>query len=216
MPAEPGGTPPEARPPEAGPPEAGPRGSGPPGVRVHPLGLCESDTVGAGTRVWAWAHVLPGAVVGPDCNICDHAYVEGGVRLGARVTVKNAVLLFDLVDVGDDVFLGPNVVFTNDLRPRAHIKRGHDALVPTFVRGGATIGANSTIVCGTTIGAHAFIAAGSVVTRDVPAHAFVAGNPARRKGWVSTCGEPLDPSLTCPNGHKYQFVDDITGLSQLA
>ncbi len=187
----------------------------PAGVRVHPLGLCESDTVGAGTRVWAWAHVLPGAVVGPDCNICDHAYVEGGVTLGARVTVKNAVLLFDLVEVGDDVFLGPNVVFTNDLRPRAAIKRGREALVPTYVRDGVTIGANSTIVCGTTIGAHAFIAAGSVVTRDVPAHAFMAGNPARRKGWVSTCGEPLDPSLTCPNGHKYHLVDETTGLSPL-
>jgi UDP-2-acetamido-3-amino-2,3-dideoxy-glucuronate N-acetyltransferase len=185
-----------------GPAGPAPAPAGPPGVQVHPLGLCESDSVGAGTRIWAWAHVLPGAVIGPDCNICDHAYVEGGVRLGARVTVKNAVLLFDMVDVADDVFLGPNVVFTNDLRPRAHVKRGRDAFLPTFVGPGATIGAGSTIVCGTTIGPYAFVAAGSVVTRDVPPHAFAAGNPARRKGWVCACGAPLDTTLTCTCGHK--------------
>jgi UDP-2-acetamido-3-amino-2,3-dideoxy-glucuronate N-acetyltransferase len=185
----------------------------PRGVRVHPLGLCESDSVGAGTRIWAWAHVLPGAVVGTDCNICDHAYVEGGVRLGDRVTVKNAVLLFDLVEVGDDVFLGPGVVFTNDLRPRAHIKRGREALVPTHVQTGATIGANATIVCGTTIGAHAFIAAGSVVTRTVLAHAFVAGNPAVQKAWVCTCGDRLPDTRTCTCGRKYRETPD--GLTEI-
>jgi UDP-2-acetamido-3-amino-2,3-dideoxy-glucuronate N-acetyltransferase len=201
--------------PHAGMAEGGPGpGSAPPGVRVHPLGLCESDSVGAGTRVWAWAHVLPGAVVGTDCNICDHAFVEGGVRLGDRVTVKNAVLLFDLVEVGDDVFLGPNVVFTNDLRPRAHIKRGPAALLPTHVRTGVTIGANSTIVCGTTLGAHAFVAAGSVVTRDVPAYAFMAGNPARRKGWVCVCGERLPASLVCRDcGRK--FTETEPGLAEI-
>jgi acetyltransferase-like isoleucine patch superfamily enzyme len=202
------------------PADAGPAGAdpaGPPGVQVHPLGLCESGSVGPGTRIWAWAHVLPGAVVGPGCNICDHAYVEGGVRLGARVTVKNAVLLFDGVDIADDVFLGPNVVFTNDLRPRAHIKRGREAFLPTFVRHGATVGAGSTIVCGTTIGPYAFVAAGSVVTHDVPPHAFVAGNPARRKGWVCECGAPLDTTLTCTCGHKYHLgpteADGLTRIS---
>jgi acetyltransferase-like isoleucine patch superfamily enzyme len=184
---------------------------------VHPLGLCESGTVGPGTRIWAWAHVLPGAVVGPDCNICDHAYVEGGVRLGARVTVKNAVLLYDRVDVADDVFLGPNVVFTNDLRPRAHIKRGRDAFLPTFVHTGATIGAASTIVCGTTIGRYAFVAAGSVITHDVAPHAFVAGNPARRKGWVCECGAPLDTTLSCTCGHKYQLAPtQAAGLTRFS
>jgi acetyltransferase-like isoleucine patch superfamily enzyme len=208
MPADPAAPRPAAEPPARGP--------APPGVQVHPLGLCESDAVGPGTRIWAWAHVLPGAVVGPDCNICDHAYVEGGVRLGARVTVKNAVLLYDRVDVADDVFLGPNVVFTNDLRPRAHIKRGRDTFLPTFVHTGATIGAGSTVVCGTTIGRYAFVAAGSVVTGDVPPHAFVAGNPARRKGWVCECGGPLDTTLTCTCGLKYQLAaTEAAGLARL-
>ncbi|MGY1831487.1 acyltransferase [Geodermatophilus sp. SYSU D01180] len=170
----------------------------PAGVRVHPLGLCESDDVGPGTRIWAWAHVLPGARVGADCNVCDHAFVEGGARLGDRVTVKNGVLVFDGVEVGDDVFLGPGVVFTNDLRPRAHVKKGPDALLPTVVEDGVTLGAGTVVVCGTRIGRHAFAAAGSVVTRDVPAHAFVAGNPARQRGWVCACGERLDDDLTCP------------------
>ncbi|SDI65151.1 transferase hexapeptide (six repeat-containing protein) [Actinokineospora alba] len=186
----------------------------PEGVRVHPLGLCESDQVGAGTRVWAWAHVLPGAVVGVDCNICDHAFVEGGVRLGDRVTVKNAVLLFDGVTTGDDVFLGPNVVFTNDLRPRAHIKKGPEALSGTRVESGATLGAGTTVVCGTTIGAYAFAAAGSVITRDVPAHAFVAGNPAAVRGWVCECAERLDAegedTLVCPAcGKRYRRDGDV-------
>ena len=169
----------------------------PAGVRVHPLGLCESDDVGPGTRVWAWAHVMPGARVGADCNVCDHAFVEGGARLGDRVTVKNGVMVFAGVDVGDDVFLGPGVVFTNDLRPRAHVKRGGDALLPTVVEDGVTLGAGAVVVCGIRIGRHAFAAAGAVVTRDVPAHAFVAGNPARVRGWVCSCGERLDDDLTC-------------------
>jgi UDP-2-acetamido-3-amino-2,3-dideoxy-glucuronate N-acetyltransferase len=169
-----------------------------PSVFVHPQGLCESDDVGPRTRIWAWAHVLPGAVVGADCNICDHAFVEGGVRIGDRVTVKNAVLLFDGVTVEDDVFLGPNVVFTNDLTPRAHVRKGPHELLPTLVRRGASIGANAVIVCGHTVGEHALVAAGSVVTRDVPHHALVAGNPARRLGWVCECGTRLGEHLACP------------------
>lgn len=166
-------------------------------VFVHELGLCESERVGAGTRVWAFAHVMADAEIGVDCNICDHAFVETGARLGDRVTVKNATLVWDRVDVGDDVFLGPNVVFTNDLRPRAAVKRGREEFLPTRVRTGATIGANATIVCGVTVGAHAFVAAGAVVTRDVPAHAFVAGNPASPRGWVCACGDRLGDDLAC-------------------
>ena len=186
----------------------------PAGVRVHPLGLCESDTVGPGTRVWAWAHVLPGARVGADCNICDHAYVEGGARLGDRVTVKNAVLVFDGVEVGDDVFLGPNVTFTNDLRPRAHVKKGADALLPTVVEDGVTLGAGTVVVCGSRIGRHAFAAAGAVITRDVAPNSFVAGNPARHRGWVCECGEPLAADLGCGLcGQRY--VPDRAGLSSV-
>lgn len=167
------------------------------GVRVHPRGLCESDDVGAGTRVWAFAHVLAGARVGRDCNICDGAFVEDGAVLGDNVTVKNATLVFSGVTCEDDVFLGPNVLFTNDLRPRAAIKRTGDALLPTLVRRGATLGAGVVVVCGTEIGEHAFAAAGAVVTSSVPAHALVAGNPARRRGWVCACGERLDADLRC-------------------
>ncbi|AXB46725.1 acyltransferase [Amycolatopsis albispora] len=182
-------------------------------VRVHPHGLCESDQVGAGTRVWAFAHVLPGAKVGKDCNICDGAFVEDGAVLGDNVTVKNSTLVFRGVTCENDVFLGPNVVFTNDLRPRAHIKRGPDSLLLTKVRHGATLGAGVVVVCGTEIGEHAFAAAGAVVTGDVPAHAFVAGNPARQKGWVCECGEPLDASLTCAGCQSvYEHRDDGRGL----
>lgn len=182
------------------------------GVQVHSLGLCESSDVGAGTRVWAWAHILPGARVGRDCNVCDHAYIEGGAVVGDRVTVKNAVLLWDGVTVEDDVFLGPNVVFTNDLRPRAHVKKKPEELVSTLVRRGATIGANATIVCGIEIGEHAFVAAGSVLTRNVLPHALVAGNPATQVGWVCRCGQRLDASFECSCGSHYGCLSNAVGV----
>jgi acetyltransferase-like isoleucine patch superfamily enzyme len=185
-------------------------------VFVHPHGLCESDHVGPGTRVWAFAHVLPGARIGAGCNICDGVFVEGGVVLGDRVTVKNATLLFDGVSCGDDVFLGPNVLFTNDLRPRARIRRGPDELLATTVGTGATLGAGCVVVCGVAIGPYAFCAAGTVVTRDVPAHALVAGNPARQKGWVCRCGERLD-RLVCPRcGIAHDMEPAGPGLRALA
>lgn len=178
----------------------------PSGVSVHPLGLCESDSVGAGTTIWAFAHVLAGAVVGEDCKIGDHAFIEGGARLGDRVTVKNAVLIWDGVVVDNDVFLGPNVVFTNDRRPRARVRRARHELLETHVGAGATVGANATVVCGVSIGPHAFVAAGSVVTADVAPNGLVAGNPAVHKGWVCECGEGLDGDLTCGScGRSHVF-----------
>jgi UDP-2-acetamido-3-amino-2,3-dideoxy-glucuronate N-acetyltransferase len=173
------------------------------GVFVHPLGLCESSEVGPRTRVWAFAHVLSGAVIGSDCNIGDHAFIEGGARLGSGVTVKNAVLIWNGVTVGDDVFLGPSMVFTNDLHPRAFAPHDAWTLTRTDIRRGATIGANATIVCGITIGEFAFVAAGSVVNRDVDPYALVAGNPARRVGWVCQCGGRLDAELRCHCGQTY-------------
>lgn len=182
-------------------------------VFVHPSALCESERVGAGTRVWAFAHVMAGAVVGPGCNICDHAFVEDGVVLGRNVTVKNGVLLFTGVTCEDDVFLGPGCVFTNDVRPRAAIKRPPSELLPTRVRRGATVGANATIVCGHDVGAHSMVAAGAVVTADVPAHALVAGVPARRIGWVCGCGTGLDEQLHCPDcGSRYRAEEGGPGL----
>jgi len=182
-------------------------------VFVHPAGLCESDDVGPGTRVWAFAHVLPGARLGADCNVCDGAFVETGAVLGDNVTVKNGTLVFDGVTCEDDVFLGPNVLFTNDLRPRSHVKKSRDAFLPTLVRRGASLGAGVVVVCGTTLGEYAFAAAGAVLTRDVPAYAFVAGNPATRRGWVCACGDRLDATLRCPAcATTYTLVSDTVGL----
>jgi len=187
-----------------------------PTVYVHPRGLCESDRVGPRTRIWAFAHVLPGAEVGADCNVGDHAFIEGGARVGDRVTVKNAVLVWDRVTVEDEVFLGPNMVFTNDLAPRVGFRKAPEELVPTLVRRGATIGANATVVCGVTIGRHAFVAAGAVVVDDVADHALVAGNPARRIGWVCTCGRRIGEPLACSCGRSYRIVDERAGLAEVS
>jgi acetyltransferase-like isoleucine patch superfamily enzyme len=186
----------------------------PKGVVVHPRGLCESDEVGHGTRVWAFAHVLAGARIGTDCNICDGAFIENGASIGHRVTVKNQVMIFEGIDVADDVFLGPGVIFTNDLRPRAHIKRQGAQLQQTKVCQGATLGAGVVVVCGVTIGEHAFVGAGAVVAKDVPAHGFVVGNPARLIGWSCICGERLGDDLRCTCGRAYERQGD--GLRQQA
>ena len=149
----------------------------PDGVFVHPQGLLESAKIGPGTRIWAFAHVLPGAVIGRDCNICDGVFVENDVVVGDRVTVKCGVQLWDGLRIEDDVFLGPNVTFTNDRFPRS---RQHLARYPeTVVKRGASVGANATILPGLVIGPGAMIGAGAVVTRNVPANAVVVGNPGR-------------------------------------
>jgi UDP-2-acetamido-3-amino-2,3-dideoxy-glucuronate N-acetyltransferase len=178
--------------------------SAPPGVHVHPNGLCESAQVGAGTRVWAFAHVLEGAVVGRDCNLCDHTYIEAGAVVGDRVTVKNGVAIWDRVTIGDDVFVGPNAVFTNDVNPRAAFKKEPVDFEPTIVDRLSTIGANATIRCGIVIGEGAFIGAGSVVLRDVPAYALVVGCPARAIGWMCECGQRLGEDLACRCGRSYR------------
>jgi len=180
---------------------------------VHPQALVETDQIGEGTRVWAFAHVMKGAVVGKDCNICDHAFVESGVTIGDGVTIKNGVAVWAGVSVGDHVFLGPNAVFTNDLNPRAEVKKTAEHYVPTRVEEGATIGANATIVCGVTLGRYAFVGAGTVVIRDVPAYALVVGNPARQIGYMCECGETLPNSLSCACGK--QFEPSSKGLQKV-
>ena len=153
-------------------------------VFVHERGLCESEEVGPGTRIWAFAHVLPGARVGADCNICDGVFVEDGVVVGSRVTLKSGVQLWRGVELEDDVFVGPNATFTNDRFPRS--RQWLEEYPRTVVRAGASIGANATILPGLEIGRGAMVGAGAVVTRSVPAHAIVVGNPARIKGYVQT------------------------------
>ena len=151
---------------------------------VHPQALCESPHLGAGTRIWAFAHVLPGARIGADCNVCDHVFIENDVLVGDRVTIKCGVQLWDGVRLEDDVFVGPNATFTNDIFPRS--KQYPQAFAHTEVRRGASIGANATILPGVTIGSRAMVGAGAVVTRNVPPNAVVVGNPAKIVGYVDT------------------------------
>lgn len=150
----------------------------------HPKALVETDKIGKDTRIWAFAHILPGAVVGAECNICDHVFVENDVIIGDRVTVKCGVQLWDGLRIEDDVFIGPNVTFTNDLFPRS--KQYPEKFLHTSIQKGASIGANATILAGNTIGKNAMVGAGAVVTKNVPPNAIVVGNPARITGYVST------------------------------
>ncbi len=176
-------------------------------VHVHPAAIVESDHIGAGTRIWAFAHVLKGAVIGSNCNICDHCFIEGNVRIGNNVTVKTGVSLWDSVTVEDDVFIGPCVAFTNDVYPRS--KRYPDRYVPTLIRRGASLGANCTVVAGVTVGAYAMIGAGTVVTRSVPDFALVYGNPGRPRGFVCKCSRAFRFSkrhrATCECGEEYRL-----------
>ena len=161
-------------------------------VFIHPQALVESEEIGEGTRIWAFAHVMKGARIGKGCNIGDHSFIESGVTIGDDVTVKNGVSIWEGVEIGDRVFVGPNVAFTNDLRPRS--KAYHAKPERTVVREGASIGANATILSGITIGQYAMIGAGAVVTKDVRDFELVTGNPARHAGWVSKAGERVTES----------------------
>jgi len=183
-------------------------------VFVHPSALVESSAVGEGTRVWAFAHVMDGAVVGADCKIGDHSFIESGAVLGDRVVVKNHSLIWHGVIIGDDVFVGPNTVFTNVLAPRARYQTYPEDWEKTEVADRATIGANSTIVSGIRLGYNCMIGAGSVVTKDVPDHALVFGNPARVAGWVCDCGQKLGKDLVCPECGR-EFETSPLGLREV-
>ena len=160
----------------------------------HPTAIVESEQIGAGTRVWAFAHILPGAVIGADCNICDHVFIENDVRVGDRVTIKSGVQLWNGVTLEDDVFVGANATFTNDNFPRS--KQYPEKFLRTLVRAGASIGANATILANLTIGRKAMVGAGAVVTHDVPPYAIVAGNPARITGYVDLPRPQTPPAAT--------------------
>ncbi len=162
----------------------------------HPQSLVETEQIGSDTTIWAFAHVLRGAIIGERCNICDHCFIEGGVRIGNEVTIKTGVSIWNGVTLEDRVFIGPNAVFTNDLLPRS--KNAGYQMLNTLVKTGASIGANATILAGVTIGRFALVGIGSVATRNVPDYALVYGNPARQHGWVDEQGEKL---LEAENGH---------------
>jgi UDP-2-acetamido-3-amino-2,3-dideoxy-glucuronate N-acetyltransferase len=188
----------------------------------HETAIVESESVGPGTRVWAYVHVLPGAKIGRECNLCDQVFIENDVHIGDRVTIKCGVQIWDGITLEDDVFVGPNATFSNDPFPRSRHKP--EEFAKTLVRRGASIGANATILPGLTIGERAMVGAGAVVTRDVPPLAIVAGNPARIVGYdgapsaeATAAVEPAPTAGASPTRvrgvtlHRLPQVDDLRG-----
>jgi UDP-2-acetamido-3-amino-2,3-dideoxy-glucuronate N-acetyltransferase len=186
---------------------------------IHPSAIVDDGAqLGAGTRVWHFAHVCAGARIGAGCSLGQNVFVGTDVLIGDRVKIQNNVSVYDAVTLEDEVFCGPSMVFTKVYNPRAAVVR-KDQYRRTLVRRGASIGANATIVCGTTVGAYAFVGAGAVVKRDVPDFAVVAGVPARQVGWISRHGERLplplggDGEAVCPHtGDTYLLRNGVCSL----
>jgi UDP-2-acetamido-3-amino-2,3-dideoxy-glucuronate N-acetyltransferase len=180
-------------------------------VYVHPTAIVdEGAVVGAGTKIWHFSHVMKGAVIGERCSLGQNVFVASRGKLGNNVKVQNNVSIYDCVEIEDDCFCGPSMVFTNVMNPRSAVSR-KDEYMTTCVRRGATIGANATIVCGSTLGEYAFVGAGAVVKGDIPPYAMVVGVPARIVGWMSQHGERLNfgsgDVAVCPaTGQKYRRV----------
>lgn len=157
---------------------------------IHPNAIVESKSIGDNTRIWAFVHILKGASIGSNCNICDHGFIENDVIIGNNVTIKSGVYIWDGVKVEDNVFLGPNTAFTNDIYPRSRVYQKE--YPRTLIKEGASIGANSVLKAGIIIGRHAMIGAGSVVTKDVKDYELVYGNPSRHRGYICKCAKKLD------------------------
>jgi len=174
---------------------------------IHATAIVDDGAqIGAGTRIWHFSHVSSGSTIGENCVLGQNVFVGPGVAIGNGVKIQNNVSVYAGVTIGDDVFLGPSCVFTNVLTPRAHVER-KDQFAPTPVGRGVTIGANATIVCGHALGEYALIGAGAVITKDVPAHAVMVGNPARRTAWACRCGEVLPRDGRCARcGDQYEVT----------
>jgi UDP-2-acetamido-3-amino-2,3-dideoxy-glucuronate N-acetyltransferase len=167
-------------------------------VFVHPSSIVETEQVGAGTRIWAFTHIMRDVSIGENCNIGDHCFIESGSAIGDNVTIKNGNEIWEGVTLSNGVFVGPRVFFTNDLYPRSprlpQVKKkysGHEWLRPTLVKQGASLGAGAIILAGITVGEFSMLAAGAVATKTVPAYALMIGSPARVRGWVCQCSRPL-------------------------
>ena len=174
--------------------------------QIHETAIVDAGAlIGDGTRIWHWVHICGGATIGRSCSFGQNVFVGNGVSIGDNVKVQNNVSIYEGVTIEDDVFCGPSMVFTNVYNPRAAVPR-KDEYRPTLIRRGATLGANSTIICGVTVGRYAFVGAGAVVNRDVPDHALMLGVPARQIGWMSKHGGRLGDDLTCPiSGERYRL-----------
>ena len=163
--------------------------------------------IGGKTRVWAFANVQDGAVIGRECNICDGCFIEKGAVIGNNVTLKNGISVFDGIVLEDDVFCGANAAFVNDRYPRSH-RQDPWVLEKTIIRKGATIGSNATVLCGVVVGEYAVVGAGCVVTKSVAPYTIIIGNPAEFRGYVCRCGRKLDEQFRCSCGLKYALGSD--------
>lgn len=170
----------------------------------------EGSQIGKDTKIWHFSHIMAGAIIGERCNIGQNVVISGTCVVGNNVKIQNNVSVYDGVTLEDDTFCGPSMVFTNVINPRSHIVRKHEYKT-TIVKKGASIGANATVICGVTIGEYAFVGAGAVVTKDVPPHSLVVGNPAHQIGWICACGVRFDAAksgLTCKAcGQSYELTE---------
>ena len=189
-------------------------------ISIHPTAVVDAGAkIGEGSRIWHWTHVCSGARIGRDCSFGQNVFIANDVLIGNNVKVQNNVSVYDAVTLEDDVFCGPSMVFTNVYNPRSAVTRKNEYR-RTLIRRGATLGANSTIVCGVTVGEYAFVGAGAVVNHDVPDYALMVGVPARQIGWMSQHGEKLALPLTgdakaiCPQtGQRYVLIDGYCHLA---
>lgn len=178
---------------------------------IHPNAIVESGNIGKNTRIWAFVHILKGAKIGNNCNVCDHIFIENDVIIGNNVTIKSGVYIWDGLRVEDNVFLGPNVTFTNDVYPRS--KAYQKSYPRTLIKEGASIGAGSVLIAGITVGCYAMVGAGSVVTKDVRDFELTYGNPASHHGYICKCTRKIDfknaKNLSCSCGLTYVIKDGV-------